>query len=598
LVIVDEAHRVGADGTTRFARVAALAARAPILLLTATPVVNRLGDRDRLLRLFTGEHTDFAVEDVVIRRTGAAERLPPVRRLAPLKVAAEVPELARALAELPPPFPVADGSAATALVVTALAFAWRSSLAALANALARREARGRALEDELAAGRWPDRTTLRRWILGDEPAQLTLRLGSVEPSQKLPRDALRTLQTHLAAVRAIRAIIDPLIAADTANRATALLNLLSTRSPARAVCFAHHAETIRALWSALRQTAGVVAITGARVRAAAGRWSREEVLRALGPRGTAWRPDDPRGIRLLLTTDLLAEGVELPGVEIVVHGDGAWTPARLEQRVGRARRPSNPAEQVLVTGFAAPVGSESLLQLGDRLRAKRRARREALGQVEASDLLHATLAVWRAAPAPSEDRVHLDEEFTVVAAFEHRTQAFVALLTGAHESELLAARRLGTRLRLSVDPIEVLGQLKNATRSEVAVDHAFARTARRLVDRFLARRAARATIGSTVSPRASVHRALRRRLLAIIDRTSLADRSSVSGRCQRLLLDTARVNTISIDRELRRLLKSFPRDSDLLDALENAARGWLARRQNEPRESARLVALLLFQPRN
>src|SRR5690606_18850177 len=107
---------------------------------------------------------------------------------------------------------------------------------------------------------------------------------------------------------------------DTQARAAAVRMLIDSESPRRAVLLAGHAETVRVLFNALRSEPGVVAIVGARVHAAAGRWSRDEVLRALGPRNAPWRPDDLRGIRLLLATDILAEGVELQGCATVIHG--------------------------------------------------------------------------------------------------------------------------------------------------------------------------------------------------------------------------------------------------------------------------------------
>ncbi|MEX2181569.1 MAG: DEAD/DEAH box helicase family protein [Gemmatimonadaceae bacterium] len=342
LLIVDEAHHLRTPGTLRYQQAARLASGARVLLLTATPVVNRRADRDALLALFLGGRAaalDAAtLAQLIIRRQAERSHLPVVRRLASLASAADVRGIGSAIARLPPPFPAADGAAARALIRISLAMAWCSSLAALDASLRRRLQRGAALADALGAGRWPDRASLRQWIVADDATQLAFPALAAPTDRAPPAEALTLLRAHLVAVRDLRAVVAPAVATDTATRAASLRRILDSRHRERVVVFAHHAETIRALWRALRHVGGVVALTGARVFAAGGRWRRAEVLDALGAHGKPWSADDPRAIRLVLATDLLAEGVELQGARILVHGDGAWTPARLEQRLGRLAR--------------------------------------------------------------------------------------------------------------------------------------------------------------------------------------------------------------------------------------------------------------------
>jgi superfamily II DNA/RNA helicase len=42
--------------------------------------------------------------------------------------------------------------------------------------------------------------------------------------------------------------------------------------------------------------------------------------------------------RLLLTTDILARGIDIPEVNLVVNYDLPWNPQRIEQRIGRCHR--------------------------------------------------------------------------------------------------------------------------------------------------------------------------------------------------------------------------------------------------------------------
>jgi hypothetical protein len=82
---------------------------------------------------------------------------------------------------------------------------------------------------------------------------------------------------------------------------------------------------------------------------------------------------------VLLTTDLLSEGVNLQAAAVVVHLDLPWTPARLEQRVGRVARLGSPYPCVHVYVFAPPAASETLLHVERRLRAKLDAAGRAVG---------------------------------------------------------------------------------------------------------------------------------------------------------------------------------------------------------------------------
>lgn len=116
LVIVDEAHHVRSRSTHRYARLAELCQRGHVLLLTATPVVNRRSDSDALLELFLGARVaELSPADRarIVLQSGAGDaRRPPILRLQPLAVP-EHPMIGPAIDALPAPFPTADGSAAS-----------------------------------------------------------------------------------------------------------------------------------------------------------------------------------------------------------------------------------------------------------------------------------------------------------------------------------------------------------------------------------------------------------------------------------------------------------------------------------------------------
>lgn len=547
LVIVDEAHHARTPSTRRYHRLAALCAGARVLLLTATPVVNGTRDLHALLALFLGSRADSIDAEyltrVVIRRTATPDRnLPQVRQL-PALTAPECPiDVAAALAALPPPLPAADGTAALALIRISLGMAWGSSLAALDAALRRRLQRADALRDALREGRWPNRQTLAQWLMGDDATQLALPLLLTTAEVTPPPDALIALESHRVAIDTLRRAVHPLVDADSAARATRLRALMDAHPTQRVVVFARHTETIVALWRELLGTSGVVAVTGTRVRAAHGRWTREEVLRALGPHARPWRPDDPRGIRLLLTSDLLAEGVELQGVGIVVHGDGAWNPARFEQRTGRIARIGN-AAVVHETHFTMPRGADDFIALTTRLRRKSRARDRAVREAWEREQLEARLGTWTRA----EPRGHVACAASVIAGF-------IALVRIGETIVLVGGRRRRGRWRL-VTTSNQLRHLAACAEGNARPVHALrVREARQVLGRWCARRLARSLINLD-APGDPVTRAARVQVDRLLDRTPLGARASVASEATEALATLARARGIGAEHALRRAVR-------------------------------------------
>jgi superfamily II DNA or RNA helicase len=578
LVIVDEAHHARTPTTRRYHRLAALCAGARVLLLTATPIVNGRHDLHALLALFLGARSASLDAEhlarVMVRRTATPEHhLPNTHRLPALDVPECPVDIAAALAALPPPLPAADGTAALALIRMTLAMAWGSSLAALDAALRRRLQRTDALRDALRDGRWPSRRALAQWIIGDDATQLAWPLLLTSTEDTPPPDALTALDAHRDAVAAVRRAVRPHVEADSAARALHLRRLMDTHPNRRVAVFARHTETIVALWRELRFMPGAVAVTGGRVRAAEGRWSREEILRALGPRAHPWRPDDPRGIRLLLTTDLLSEGVELQGVEIIVHGDGAWNPARFEQRTGRITRIGSAAE-VHETHFAMPRGAEEFTALAARLRRKSRARDHAVREAWEREQLEARLTSWTAV-AP---RGNIACATSVIAGF-------LALIRLGETLTLVGGRRRRGRWHLATTPNQLRHFAACAEGEARPVSPQRVRQVRSVLGRWGAQRMGRALLDFGAHHDA-VTRAARAQVDRLIDRTPLSARAAVATEATDALTALGRAKGIGTEHALRHVLRQagnrIPHSSLTPDAPE---------KEREPGALARLLEL-------
>jgi superfamily II DNA or RNA helicase len=376
LVIVDEAQHLRTRDTRRFTLAAAACRTARVLLVSATPVQNRLDDLRTIVSLFLGERANAMTAEelavLVVRRSetdvdGASLGLPRVVTPEWICVTDDADCLDRLL-QLPPPVPAIGEGDAGVLVQYTLARQWASSRAALRGALTRRLARGRAMEDALLAGRMPTRHELAAWALSENAQQLSFP-DLVVAAPATDAEALLTqLRAHSAGVRDLLAWLDTTRDPDI-DRAHALATLLERHGRERVIAFSEYRDTVQALYRALAPAGRVAMLTNHGGRIVSGRMSRSEVLSLFAPGASARAPAGAR-IDLLLTTDVLSEGVNLQDASVVVHLDLAWNPARLQQRVGRVRRVDAARDTVRVYFFAPPAPAERLLQLEQRLRVK------------------------------------------------------------------------------------------------------------------------------------------------------------------------------------------------------------------------------------
>jgi superfamily II DNA or RNA helicase len=385
LVIADEAHHARTPSTARYRRLAQLCQGARILLITATPIHNGRQDLAALLTLFLGECAramdDAALSEFIVRRDRESlqlsSRLPELAEPRWLPLRAN-DELLEQIAALPPPLPPLDGGDGGTLVTWSLIRQWASSQRALVGALARRLSRGVALEAALESGRFPTRRELRAWCAGDGAVQLGFPELLVAASTEAA-PLLATVRAHLEAVRALlrraRAALDPDV------QRAALVRALRLEHPSeKIIAFAAFEETVLGLFQLLAPDGGVAALTARGGLVAGGRLARRDLLRRFAPRASgATPPSVAEQIDLLLTTDLLSEGVNLQDAAVVVHLDLPWTPARLEQRVGRSRRLGASHWRTSVYVMRPPATAEALLEVERRLRQKLQAAGRALG---------------------------------------------------------------------------------------------------------------------------------------------------------------------------------------------------------------------------
>ncbi|HEY0777342.1 MAG TPA: DEAD/DEAH box helicase [Gemmatirosa sp.] len=402
LVVVDEAHHFRNPRTRRWHALARLAAHGRLLLLTATPVHNRADDLAALFALALGARATALDADtlarLVVRRAAShlRDRLPPrpahtARADPPLLERPTVapttwidlaapPTVLDALRTLPVAVAPSDGATAPELDRYTLTRLWASSDAALRAGLRRRLARALAVTDAFDAGRHPTRAELHaltRTLATDaSTVQLSLLPPTAPAADATPARA--QLATYVAAVRRTITLLRD--APGDACRADHLRALRARYPDAHIVAFSHSTDTVRALYARLAPHGRVAMLTAAGGRIASGSLARADVLARFAPLGQSRpAPAAIERIDLLLTTDVLSEGLDLRDASVVVHLDLPWTPARLAQRTGRAVRPGAPAAIVHVHAFRPPPAIARDLRLAAHARRKRRAANQTVG---------------------------------------------------------------------------------------------------------------------------------------------------------------------------------------------------------------------------
>jgi len=252
-------------------------------------------------------------------------------------------------------------------------------------------------------------------------------------------------------------------------------------------------------------------------RVAGGLLTRREVLDRFGP-GASKRTASSERIDMLVTTDVLSEGVNLQDASVVVNANLSWSPARLEQRVGRLRRIGGARDSVSVYVIAPPAPAEQVLNVERRLRAKLDVAARTMGL--AGTILPGLTLAPPESDAAREERIaqrlrswhrseRADRDARVAAAVRSTREAAIACVRHANSISLLAIfpDRV-TDSRAEID--DLLGSVQSEDMPLALVDV-------RIVSERIARWAQRHAVSDVVSlPSIKVGRT-RRDLLRRVD---------------------------------------------------------------------------------
>jgi superfamily II DNA or RNA helicase len=416
LFVVDEAHRFRNPETNRYRALGRMVVGSRVLLVTATPIHNRIGDLLHVLRLFLRDHAlaalgvpslrtaarherdvslvQAAVARLVVSRSrervqsgyagGSIAMVFPRSTTQALRAGpapdALLADLAAGVAQL------RSGGSAAPLLRLMLLRRLSSSLPAFRAALFRHEAYLDLTGRAAAEGRSLTSREFQRCFprAAESDIQLVLfpLLLELPAAGKEPFAEDRGIVARLRDLLARGGAPDP--------KAEALQRLLSAHG-GKTIVFTDAQPTARYLLHRLRHRR-VAAVFGHVGRFASGDAARREVLQAFAPRAQGRAaPTAALETDVLVATDLLSEGLNLQDAERVVHYDLPWSPARLAQRVGRIDRLGSTHQSISTVTFLPPPSLARALAIEERLSAKTSAQQVAGidGQLDWCDRLAA-----------------------------------------------------------------------------------------------------------------------------------------------------------------------------------------------------------------
>ena len=469
LVVVDEAHRFRNPETNRYRALARLVVCSRLLLVTATPIHNAVGDLLHLLRLFLRDHALAALGVPSLRNAARREAdcslaQPAVARVIVARSRERVqsgyepgavsmvfprttthavragPAANALLAELTTCVAtLRGGGGAAPLLRLMLLRRLGSSLAAFRAALARHDAYLDLATRAAAEGRTLSPREFQRCFPRAAESDIQLVLFPLLLDQS-------NGTAEFAADRRILARLRDLVTRAPSDdpKADTLQDLLA-RDPAKTIVFTDAQPTARYLLQRLRHQR-VAAVFGHAGRFAAGQAPRQEVLRAFAPRAQGGsRPAPALETDVLIATDLLSEGLNLQDAERVVHYDLPWSPARLAQRVGRIDRLGSPHRAIATVTFLPPTPLAHALAIEERLATKLGAQQVAgtNGRLDWCDQLTPLAAAPTHAPLGSCAAVAGDQPSTVlIVRIANLVEAIVVEGEAARTNPAAATRLL------------------------------------------------------------------------------------------------------------------------------------------------------------
>ncbi|CAL9539554.1 helicase-related protein [Streptomyces sp. enrichment culture] len=201
---------------------------------------------------------------------------------------------------------------------------------------------------------------------------------SLSVAVRADRDLLEAFRVR---VRSLHADSDPKVdalinelAAIAKDAATEGIGEQETRNKRKVLVFTYFADTADYLDGALHNaimTDARLAAYRNRIAAVSGpdKVNRSKVITGFAPQTAGTGVEEDR-YDLIVTTDVLAEGVNLQQARHIINYDLPWNPMRLVQRHGRIDRIGSPHREIYMRAFFPDKDLDKVLRLEERLQRK------------------------------------------------------------------------------------------------------------------------------------------------------------------------------------------------------------------------------------
>lgn len=467
---------------------------------------------------------------------------------------------------------------------------WASSDAALVRGLQSRISRAHALVAALEAGTFPTRKELNLWITPEMDVQLGF--AELLASQGGGPDLLDAVRLHRSASQELLHNLRSTASTDV-WRANQLRSLRARYRNRKIVAFTQFASTARELYRQLKADGKVALITSDRCEIASGRLPRQEVIRRFAPvaMGSA-DPPEREAITMLIATDLCSEGLNLQDASVVIHLDLPWTPARIEQRIGRIARTGSPHREIFVHSFRVPEIAEDLLRLEQRLQAKRflsdtyvgvsNKPSTELSVADAAERVRTLLREWERETVNGSDE-------PVVACIQSDRPCFTAVVGDGSRCELIC----GFEENFSTDPRQVfrcMGRLGSKDHADTGA-HIAAVMAR--INSWLEQRRLETQLQIVEGP-ATTATVLSRRIHRAVTGIPQHQRAITASHVDRARQAIRGFHNIGVETQMMDLTKNY--GNEWLEQFAGMAEGDENRKAEPDRSGFKLRALLVGQP--
>ncbi|MFN7171066.1 MAG: helicase-related protein, partial [Candidatus Omnitrophota bacterium] len=144
----------------------------------------------------------------------------------------------------------------------------------------------------------------------------------------------------------------------------------------KVLIFTQYAETARYLYENLNPKGSpeIEAVDSARE-------NRSDIVNRFSPRANEYQlKREEKEIKILISTDVLAECLNLQDCDVIINYDLHWNPVRLIQRIGRIDRIGSENERVYTYNFLPETELDKNLGLHDKLRNRIREIQETIGE--------------------------------------------------------------------------------------------------------------------------------------------------------------------------------------------------------------------------